>query len=253
MALPLLDFSATEKPAQVQENLCAYYRLFAPLPGMVMLDNGESFWFVGRKPEPDNIVLRTRWAVERSEEKIDGMIAQIGLQTDQIDWMVFPGDSPADLNRRLEERGMPGGRGGNWLWADLASLGAAAFPAGFHIERVRDEQGLAEWVRASEAGFRHELGCYYDAYARHGFGPEAISVHYTGYLGDTPVTSGTLLEAGGCASIYDLSTPPDYRRQGYPDTWIWSSKLGKSVYQKLGYLEADFGLREHAWRKKGSV
>jgi|SRR5579872_6850018 len=29
------------------------------------------------------------------------------------------------LGRRLEARGIPGGRGGNWLWADLTRLGAA--------------------------------------------------------------------------------------------------------------------------------
>jgi GNAT superfamily N-acetyltransferase len=112
-----------------------------------------------------------------------------------------------------------------------------------------------------------ELGCFYDAYARHGYGPAAFSLHYTGYLGHTPVTTGTLLDAGGCAAIYDVSTPPAFRRQGfgaaithflmqeirnrgYTDTWIWSSPLGQSVYQQLGYLPADFGIREHVWRKR---
>jgi GNAT superfamily N-acetyltransferase len=185
--------------------------------------------------------------------------------------MVFPGDSPPDLNSRLEARGMPSGPGGYWLWTDLTALDVGpSAPDGFHVEQVRDDPMLAEWVRASEAGFGGELACYYDAYARHGYGPEAFSLHYIGYLGSTPVTSGTLLEAGGCASIYDLSTPPVYRRQGfgsllmwalmreirdrgYPDTWIWSSKIGRSVYQKLGYIDADFGLREHAWRKRNPL
>jgi GNAT superfamily N-acetyltransferase len=262
-----LDFTNTAKPAQVQENLIAYYRLFAPLPGMVMVDDAESFWFAGLKPDPDNIVLRTRWPVERIEERMDELFARIGLLTDRIDWLVFPGDTPPGLNQRLEARGMPTGKGGNWLWADLTSLGSApSVQGGFHIEQVRDDQGMAEWVRVSEAGFGAQLGCYYDAYALHGYGPKAFSLHYIGYLGNTPVTSGTLLEAGGCASIYDLSTPPAYRRQGwgsllmhalmveirsrgYPDTWTWSSKMGKPVYQKLGYIEADFGLRENKWRK----
>jgi len=262
-----VDFSATEKPAQVQENLIAYYRLFAPLPGMVMVDDAESFYLIGRKPDPDNIILHTRWPIEHSEERIDALFTQIALHTDQIDWLVFPGDTPPDLNQRLERRGMPTGRGGNWLWADLNSLSAArSIPSSFHVEQVLDDQSMAEWVRVSEAGFGSELGCYYDAYARHGYGPEAYSLHYIGYLENTPVTSGTLLEAGGCASIYDLSTPPVYRRQGwgsllmvalmgeirsrgYPDTWIWSSKMGKSVYQKLGYIDADFGLRQNSWHK----
>lgn len=124
-----------------------------------------------------------------------------------------------------------------------------------------------EWVRVSEAGFGQEIGCFYDAYARHGYGPDACSLHYIGYLGDEPVCSGTLLDAGGTAAIYDLSTPPTFRRRGfgsalthalmremrsrgYADTWIWSSSIAQSVYRTRGYVDVDFGLREHAWAKR---
>ena len=268
MVLLPKNFSVTEKPAQVQENMIAYMRLFAQLPGMVMVDDAETFWFVSNKPAPGNIVLSAHWLNEPIEERIDEMFTQIGDHIDEIDWMVFPGDSPSDLGRRLEARGMPGGKGGNWLWADLPCLGAGpSVLGGFHIEQVRDDKRMAEWVRVSEAGFGGELGCFYDAYTRHGYGPEAFSLHYIGYLGNIPVTSGTLLDAGGCASIYDVSTPPAFRRQGlgaalthalmveihnrgYKDTWIWSSNMAKSVYQSLGYVDADFGMREYSWHKR---
>jgi len=128
---------------------------------------------------------------------------------------------------------------------------------------------LSEWIRVSEVGFGSYLALFSQAYARHGYGPDAFSLHSIGYADDTPVTSGTLLEAGGCATIYDVSTPPAFRHQGfggaithalmeeirnlgYADTWIWSSQMAKSVYQKLGYLEVDFGLREHSWQRRSS-
>jgi GNAT superfamily N-acetyltransferase len=262
----LLDLSQTEKPAHIQENLIAYMRLFAGLPGIHVHDS-DSFWIVSRQGAPGDMVLRANWPDENVEEHIDLLFEQVGQQIDHIDWMVFPGDRPADLNQRLEARGMPGGPGGTWLWADLASIGPGpTVPAEFHIEPVRSDAQLAEWVRLSEAGFEADLGRFYDAYARHGYGPGAFSRHYTGYLGNTPVTTGTLLNAGSTASIYDVSTPPAYRHQGlggaithalmrevrslgYADTWIWSSPMAKSVYQALGYVEADFGLREHAWRR----
>jgi ribosomal protein S18 acetylase RimI-like enzyme len=131
---------------------------------------------------------------------------------------------------------------------------------------VRDDQMMAEWTQVSEAGFGGDLKCFYAAYARHGYGPDAFSLHYIGYLDDIPVTSGTLLDAGGCATIYDISTPPAFRGQGfggaithalmreirnrgYKDTWIWSSNMAKSLYQTLGYVDADFGLREHTWHR----
>jgi len=267
MTVVPLDYSATRKPGQIQENMIAYMRLFARLPSMVIVDDEETFWLVSNKAAPGNMVLRVRWPMARIEERIDELFTRVGSHIDQIDWMVFPGDQPSDLGRRLEARGMPGGSGGNWLWADLTSPCAVpSYPRRFHVEQVRDDQRMADWVRVSEAGFDGELGCFYDAYARHGYGPEAFSRHYIGYLSNTPVTSGTLLEAGGCASIYDVSTPPAFRRQGlggsltyalmeeirnrgYKDTWIWASNTAKSVYEKLGYVEADFGLREHSWHK----
>ncbi len=259
-----LDLSGTEKPRQIQENLMAYMRLFAGLSETTLYD-AESFWFVSNKPAPGNMILRTGFEASRTEEQIDAMLEQIGQYTDQIDWLVFPHDQPADLERHLESRGMPGGPGGNWLWADLTALGAdPTAPNRFRVEQVRNDQMLSEWIRVSEAGFGSELALFYEAYARHGYGPDAFSLHYIGYLDEEPVTSGTLLDAGGCATIYDVSTPPAFRHQGfgkaithalmqqiqnrgYADTWIWSSNMAKSVYQKLGYIEVDFGLREHAW------
>ncbi len=262
-----LDLSGTEKARQIQENLMGYMRLFAGLPGMTLYE-AESFWFVSNKSAPGNTILRTRFEASRTEGQIDAVLEQIGQYSDHIDWFVFPDDQPADLGKRLEARGMPSGRGGNWLWTDLTSLGAdPTTPDHFHIEQVRNDQMLAEWVRVSEAGFGSELAIFYDAYARHGYGPDAFSLHDIGYADDTPVTSGTLVDAGGCATIYDVSTPPAFRHQGfgralthalmqqirnlgYADTWIWSSQMAKSVYQKLGYIEVDFGVREHSWHRR---
>jgi ribosomal protein S18 acetylase RimI-like enzyme len=266
MAASPIDFSRTEKPRQIQENMISYMRLFAGLPGMAMYD-AESFWFVCNKSAPGDVILRANWPDDDPEARIDALLERIGQHIDQIGWMVFPGDQPADLGKRLEARGMPGGPGGNWLWADLESLGTGpAVPDNFRIELVRDDPMMVEWTRVSEAGFGGELACFYDAYARHGYRPDAFSLHYIGYLDDTPVTSGTLLDAGGWATIYDISTPDVFRRQGfggaithalmheirkrgYADTWIWSSNMAKSLYQKLGYVDADFGVREHNWRK----
>jgi len=267
MASSLLDLSRTEKPRLIQENLIAYMRLFADLPNMHMHD-AETFWFISHKPAPGNSILRARWPADRIEERIDALFEQIGQHIDHIDWMVFPGDEPADIGRHLEARGMRGRPAGNWLWADLESLVAApAVADNFRIEQVRDDQAMAVWTAASEAGFGVEVACFYDAYARHGYGADAFSLHYIGYLDDTPVTSGTLLDAGGWATIYDISTPPAFRGQGfggaithalmreirkrgYADTWIWSSNMAQSLYRELGYVDADFGVREHEWRKE---
>jgi ribosomal protein S18 acetylase RimI-like enzyme len=251
----------------MQENLLAYFRLFAGLPGTTMAD-AEVVWFVNANAEPGNHVLRTHLSSDSLEARIDEIIGQIGQSTDHIDWLVFPGCQPADLGQRLQARGMRGGLGGTWMLADLASMShTPALPEHFRIDYVSDNAMLDAWKRVSAAGFGGDTQIYYDAYARHGFGAEAISLHYIGYLNDQPVTSSTLLLAGGIAGIYDISTPPAFRRQGYgsaitrammreaqrrgyADAWIWSSNMGKGIYQACGFVAADFGVREYQWQKR---
>jgi hypothetical protein len=133
-----LDVSGTEKPRQIQENLMAYMRLFAGLPGVTLYD-AASFWLVSNTSAPGNMILRTRFEASCTEEQIDAMLERIGQYSDQIDWLIFPGDQPADLGKRLEARGMPGGPGGNWLWTDLTRLRAhPTMPDHFRVEQVRD-------------------------------------------------------------------------------------------------------------------
>jgi ribosomal protein S18 acetylase RimI-like enzyme len=246
--------------------MVAYMRLFVGLPGVTMED-GEAFWIVCAGGAPGNTILRARWPGAGVEDRIDSLLAAVGEHVAEIDWLTFPGDEPASLRQRLAARGMPAGPGGHWLWADLRTLGPVpAVPEGFQVRQVQDDAALEEWEQLSSAGFGGELGRYFDAYARHGYGPEAYSLHFTGYLDGTPVTTATLLDAGGTASLYDISTPPEHRRRGfgaaithalmqvirargYGETWIWSSDVARRVYQRLGYVDADFGVREYKWRR----
>jgi GNAT superfamily N-acetyltransferase len=256
------------KVDQMQENLIAYFRIFAGLPGAIFVEEDVT-WFVNAKDEPGNHILRTHISGDAIDRRIDEIIGQFSQYTDQIDWLVFPACQPADLGKRLEARGMQAGLGGTWMLADLnaATPSAPAVPSGFHIQHVTDTSMLEAWKQISTEGFGGNAQIYYDAYARHGFGPDAVSLHYIGYLGDQPVTSSTLLVAGGIASVYDVSTPQAWRRQGfggaitfamlqearqrgYDYAWIWSSPMGKSVYSRLGFAAADFGVREYRWRRR---
>jgi hypothetical protein len=133
-----MDFSGTEKPRQIQENLMAYLRLFAGLPGTTLYD-AESFWFVSNTSAPGNMIVQTHFETSCIEKQIDATLEQISQSSDQIDWLIFPDDQPADLGKRLEERGMLGGPGGNWLWTDLTRLQAhPTMPDHFRVEQVRD-------------------------------------------------------------------------------------------------------------------
>jgi hypothetical protein len=240
--------------------------IFAGLPGMVM-SNADAYWFISHRPAPGDNILRAHWNETEAEQRIDQTLAEVGEHVREIGWMVFPSDRPTDLGRRLMARGLPEGLAGNWLWADLAQMPPAPPVKGnFRMRPVRDDEALKVWVMLSEAGFDGELGWYFDAYARHGYGPDACSEHFIGYAGDTPVTTATLLTAVGSAALYDVSTPPAHRQQGFggaityalmqlmrargqAGSWIWSSGMARPLYQQLGYVDCDFGVREYTWRR----
>lgn len=251
--------------AMMQENMVAYFRLFAGLPGITAVDE-DVFWLVSARGEPGSQVLRALLPDDAVEERIDAILGQIGRHTDRVDWMVFPACRPADLGARLAARGMPGGPGGTWMLAGLpVPPDLVPTPEGFRVEQVRDLPALDAWRDTSAAGFGADVQIHAEAYARHGFGPEAFSLHYIGYLHDTPVTSATLLLAGGIAGLWDISTPPalrrrgyggaitlalldEARRRGYTQAWVWSSPMGRPVYERAGFVAADFGIREYVWR-----
>ncbi len=248
--------------------MLAYFRLFTGLPGMTVCDSDVS-WFISDRSEPGNHILRTHITADQIEQRIDAIFTEIGQYTSVIDWLVFPGCRPVDLGKRLEARGMQGGPGGIWMTTDLTALPDESIaPDGFHIVHVNSAATLAIWQDLTTAGFGDPSTIHYEAYMRHGFGPEAIALHYIGYQNTTPVTSSTLLLAGGIAGIFDVSTPPLFRRQGfgnaitqymlheahkhgYPYAWIWSSTMGQELYRKLGFVAADFGVREYHWQREG--
>jgi hypothetical protein len=206
--------SGTEIAGQIQENMLAYFRLFAGLPRITVVDE-DVFWLVSARGEPGNQVLRTQISSDAAERRIDAIFDQIGQYTDHIDWLVFPGCRPADLGTRLEVRGMVGSPGGTWMLTNLpARPGPLPIPEGFRIEDVRNLAVLDAWKQISTAGFGVDVQIHAEAYARHGFGREAISLHYIGYLENESVTSATLLLAGGIAGIWDVSTPPSFRGRG---------------------------------------
>ena len=231
MSQPSLTPAGKEIVDQIQENFIAYFRMFAGLPGKPFVE--EDITWIAGKGAPGHTVLRTRLSNDDAEQRIDEVLNQIGQRRDHFDWLVFPSCRPSDLGERLVAKakaggpdgtwklhGKIGGPGGNWMLANLRSLSSnPATPTNFHTGRVTDLTLLEEWRMINAEGFESDPESdyqkYYDAYARHGFADDSVAVHYIGYFADKPVTSATLLLAGGIASVYNVSTPPCLRRQGF--------------------------------------
>ncbi len=38
--------------------------------------------------------------------------------------------------------------------------------------------------------------------------------------------------------------------RGYTQAYVWSSELGKGVYQRVGFGSVALGMREYQWQKR---
>ena len=279
-----LKLADPEKVRLAQENLIAYYRVFAGVQGICFVETATCTWNATAEGAPGNQVLRARFDAASADGQIADLVRQLGRYGDHFDWFVFPSCQPHDLKQRVEAYGLAGGPdgqwelhgtigglGGTWMLMDLEDLAPEPpMPRHFHIEPVGDDAQLEIWRQASCAGF--EGGPYdnfYTAYSRHGFATDAFVRHYIGFLDQRPVTSATLLLTEGMASIYNVSTPPSWRGRGFGtaiswfmlkeakdrncrEAFVWSSPLGRNVYQRVGFAIWDFGMREYQWRKRTS-
>lgn len=271
---------------QIQANLIAYFRIFAGLPGITFREDAEMTWNIGG---PGSFILRTQLPADALEQRIDESIGKFGQTTAVIDWFVFPSCQPPDLGERVAARGLAGGPsgewtligkiggpGGTWMVADLTHLPSApAISERFHVKRVDNPHRLGEWLQVSLTGFgnpppapeKWAENYFYAGYLRHGFGEDASSLHYIGYLDEQPVTAATLTLAAGIAGLFDISTPEAFRRQGfgsaiswklmqeaqrrgYTQAYVWSSPMGKGVYQGVGFVPIALGMREYEWKRR---
>lgn len=233
--------------------------------------------------------MRSQLPADGLDQRVDKILHRIGQTTNAVDWFVFPSCQPTTRGKQLASRGVTdnanddwrlvgqvGGPGGDWLVADLAMLPSAPPVADrFHIKVVQDQPMLEKWLMAFVAGFGHDVPAlekikehaFYAAYVRHGLGMDADTLHAIGYLDEQPVTSATLFLAGSIASLFTVSTPPAFRRQGfgsaiswallqaaqkrsYAQAYVWSSTLGKGVYQRIGFVPVVIGMREYSWQKR---
>jgi len=45
----------------------------------------------------------------------------------------------------------------------------------------------------------------------------------------------------------DVQIHTEAYAHGYTKAWVWSSNIGKRVYERVGFVAADFGVREYQW------
>jgi ribosomal protein S18 acetylase RimI-like enzyme len=249
-------------------NLTEILRLFSGQPGAWFYQDDRGVRFLNRNLPPESMVLMTRWPAADVEDYIGAELRRFEEYGVAVDWYLFPPSSPTDLPVRLQQRGLvPGST--RWLLTELATLPSPpSMPSNFRLEVAESSLSMDAWRRASAAGFGMSEASaqrYHDAYVGQPRSSENVElrIHYVGYVNDVPVSSSTLLLAGGIACMWDVSTAPEHRRKGYGSCLtrvglddarrkgyryasLNSSSRGYSVYRSLGF-NVEFAIPEYHW------
>jgi ribosomal protein S18 acetylase RimI-like enzyme len=246
-------------------------RLLSAQPGASFLQDERGVRFLNPSMSPPSVVMMTRWPAADAEQYIDDELHRFEEHGAPVDWLLFPPSSPADMPLRLQQRGLAPGST-RWMLARLTALPPPLpMPSEFRIEVAESPAAMQVWSQVSAAGFgvSEAIGQrYHDAYVSRPRSCENVELrlHYIGYLGEFPVSSSTLVLAGGIAGIYDVSTVPEHRRKGYGScltrvgledaarrgyryAGLNSSDLGYSVYQSLGF-NVEFAIPEYRWEPR---
>jgi len=140
-------------------------------------------------------------------------------------------------------------------------------PDGVTIERVRDVETLAHWVRTSFEGFGMPpsgAGAELAAFTRDDLNDNAAAHYYLARLHGEPVATSALTPAAGVAGIFAVATLEaargrgigtavtlapllDARDGGYCVGVLQASEMGYPVYARMGFSE-QFRYRVYCWR-----
>jgi len=219
-------------------NFLSYDEGFAIIPRNTFHKDDTFTWIIAHGA-PGNAVLSTQITDADPLPQLDTMLAFMCNNTRYGWWMVTPTCQPANLGEYLLSKGLSSTTNRPVMTLKIANVHAPIHPAtDLHIERVSTLAQHEDWFTASIGGFEStaEDGKNYgDVYAAHGFAADALFQHYVGYLNSQPVTSSTLLLSQDIAGIYDVSSIPEARGQGFGEA---ITRVALEDAQQRGYKYA---------------
>jgi len=216
-------------------------------PSYTLLNSGTNVAMLNR-------VLETSLAPEDADETISEVIQTFESRRLPFTWQVDPWDRPSDLAERLERAGFhrdetPG------MAVKISDLAEPEKSPGFSYVRVESPEQLHTyaWLLGRAYGMPEHLWDWL-AGAWTNLGVVHHIKHYVGYLGGTPVATSSILYSDGVAGLYNVATQPeargrgvggmisyvpfkDARELGYRFGILHSSRMGYSVYRRLGFEE----------------
>lgn len=251
---PLQDCSFPAVIPAIEANLGSLWRSYSHIPGAELSDQPDLFWIATDIPFPPfNGVVRARLQPETITPRVTTTVQHFARRHVPMLWLVGPSTQPADLGAHLIRLGLTHMADDPGMAIDLQTLPSdLASPTGFTSEPVADLDMLRMWCGFTDQTVVAEALL---AWGRTlGFAPDREIVHFLGRLDGRPVATATLVLGGGVAGIYNVMTVPDAQRRGigalmtvrplemarargYRVGILQSSKLGYSLYRRLGFQD----------------
>lgn len=272
MQSPKLTLTVRQRRMVTAENLFDLFRSMRVLPGAVLVERDDLSYHWAHPVNPMfHGVWRPRLDRAAADRTIEQTIAWYRARnTPLIFWFIDDEATPDDLAERLQAQGfIPFEVDAPSMVADLDTLDPSLLnrvPSGFHLEVVRDAAGL----RAFKQGFidAYELpewagASWEDATTRLGI-TSAPWIMYVGWCDERPVATNILVLGGGVAGLFGVGTVAEFRNRGIGTAItvqslldardagasygaLFSSELGKSVYERCGFVDTGARISRYLW------
>jgi len=253
----IAGFSEEEIQVALERNLWELWSHFGRAPDCALYENDHAIHFDTPIPIlPYNAVLRfsTETDVDR---RVDALFAHYHKRRVPFFWIVHPSARPADLDRRLEARGMVEVEVCPGMAADLDELPEPKpAPEGVEIHEVVDEADAESFLELAAWRWHvPEEAVPHLAAINKNFGvgtrnPKARC--WIAWRGGIPVAKAALHLAAGAAGIYAVATRPEARglglasvltlealragrEKGYRLGILHSTPMALGLYEKLGF------------------
>lgn len=234
-------------------------------------------------------VWRTRLSEAEADAAIDETIAWFKRQdAPYFFWWTGGNKSPRNLEERLAGRGLISmaeqtqelargilstEQGSPCMVAELSRMNEAVLeqvPDGFVIREVSNETELYDFKKVFVKTYEIPEWAgqaWVDATLAISAGKTPWRM-FVGYLDDKPVATNMLFNGGGVASVYAVATVPSTRgkgigaaitlkplldardRDGYTYAVLFSTEMGISVYQRIGFRLTDVRINRYLWRNQ---
>jgi GNAT superfamily N-acetyltransferase len=254
------NLTPAERGVANHTNLIEAYDYFLRVPGVEPHPTPDLTGVITGKPAGFlNPITVSNFPVDEADARIDAAMDVLRDRGLEMEWWVGPSSSPGDLVERLHR--VPDFATGNaipGMSADLADLNEPPVPDGVEIVEVNDDEVLRDWADTFAVGF-FDYGpptaqAMFDLYGQIGYAEAIPWKLFLARLDGEPVATSALYVGCGVAQMTFVSALPAARgrgvgaavsaapllrarEMGYRIAVLQSSPGGKSIYERLGFVQ----------------